>query len=422
MPNLTRSPNRAGALLCVLTALQSLTSSFAQAQPAEAAPAEVAPAPNPEPAPPPPPDAPPPVPVVTQSVALPAGAAEPSAVAEPPPPAAPDPRQSPMTMNAWMRLGGVAQNFGDPKKVDRYHQDGELNLLLSGQIIEMVGITANLVGSFGPYGKGGAITGDVNIMDLIAKFDFHDAFHVWGGRMLVPSDRSNFSGPWFMAPWNYPTFFKGYRAAPFGPRQGPNGRNDGFTVWGQAAGGLFKYYAGAYDLFSDGSRPLLSGRLNLALLNPEPGYYHSSTYYGKDILAIGLGAQFQKAAPGASDDYGLFNADILYEKDLGGAGVIDIEGALYKYFGDLNDYSYFALISYLFGAKLGPGALQPLVRLQQNKIKDGDTETLVDAQMGYVVNTYACRFALGYQYQHIDRGPQLAPVGHQLFFGIQLQK
>ena len=405
-----------------LPALLALTASIAQAQPAEppaepaAPPASVVP--NPEPAPTPPPDAPPPIvaPVVTESVALSPKEAEAAAVAEPPPPKELDARKSPMSMNAWLRLGGTGQNFKKPKHMDRFSGDGELDLLLNGQIINMVGITANLVANFGNVTPTGTITGDVNVMDLIAKFDFDDAFHFWAGRMLVPSDRTNFSGPWFIAPWHYPTFFKPF-APPLGPRQGPNGRNDGATVWGQVAGGLFKYYAGIYDLWSPESRPLLSGRISLSLLNPEPGYYGSSTFYGKDILGLGLGAQFQKSPIPGATDYGLINADILFEKVLGGSGVIDIEGAIYKYFGDVNEYTYFALISYLTPMKIGPGALQPLIRLQQNKPVDGDNWTLVDAQLGYVVDTYACRFAIGYQYQNVD-----GVKGNQLFGGIQLQK
>jgi hypothetical protein len=354
---------------------------------------------------------------VTQSVALPTPEAEAAAVAPPPPPKELDPRKSPMSMNTWLRLGGVGQNFGEPKKINRFSGDAELDILLSGQIVEMIGLTANLVANFGNVTPEGTITGDVNVMDLIAKFDLHDAFHFWAGRMLVPSDRSNFSGPWFIAPWKYPGFFKPF-SAPVGPRQGPNGRNDGATVWGQAGGGIFKYYAGVYDLWDSNARPLLSGRLSLSLLNPEPGYYGSSTFYGKDLLGIGVAAQFQKAAAGGTTDYGEINADILFEKELKGAGVIDIEGAFYKYFGDVNDYSYFALISYLTPMKIGPGALQPLVRLQQNRPTDGDKSwTLVDAQLGYIIDTYAARIALGYQYQNVDN-----VKGNQIFLGVQLQK
>lgn len=325
-----------------------------------------------------------------------------------------------MTMNAWLRLGTHLQSFKDPKKLNRLSQDGELDLLINAEIIEMVGLTGNLVGSFGPTSTGGSITGDVNIMDLIARFDFDDAFHLWVGRMLVPSDRSNFSGPWFMAPWFYPGFFVPF-APPLGPHQGPNGRNDGATIWGQFGGGLFKYYAGIYQLFDTKAAPLVSGRVSLSLINPEPGYYGNSQFYGKkDVLGIGLGLQTQKDGSG-TDDFVEFNADILFEKNFKGAGVLDLEGAFYKYEGDGEsiDYSYFVLASWLLPMKTGPGQFQPLVRLQQAKPtdEDADTWTLVDAQIGYVVAEFACRFAFGYQYQDV-----LGQKGNHLFAGIQLLK
>jgi hypothetical protein len=421
---------------CVVSSLLALTSSVGHAQtpPAEAPPAAAEPAPTApvavEPAPaviappqttipaevPPPPPPPPP------------------ALVEPPPPPPPaadkDPRKSPMTMNAWLRLGTRLQGFKDPESPNRLAQDGELDLLINAEIIEMIGLTGNLVGSFGPTPGGGAITGDVNIMDLIARFDIADPFHVWVGRMLVPSDRSNFSGPWFMSPWHYPGFFVPF-SAPLGPRQGPNGRNDGITVWGQAAGGMFKYYAGAFELYNSDSAPLFSGRLSLSLLNPEPGYYGNSTFYGeKDILGIGIGLQTQKNGSvevvdedetADADTFVEFNADILFEKKLGDSGTLTLEGAFYLYEGDYEavDYSYFALFSYLIPGQLGPGAVQPLVRLQQAQPsgEDVDAWTLLDIQLGYIVSSFACRFALGYQYSEV-----LEQKGHSVFLGIQLQK
>ena len=43
-------------------------------------------------------------------------------------------------------------------------------------------------------------------MDAIISFDLMDEFHVWAGHLLVPVDRANASGPFFMIPWNYPGF------------------------------------------------------------------------------------------------------------------------------------------------------------------------------------------------------------------------
>lgn len=317
------------------------------------------------------------------------------------------------------------QNFQEPKKLNRFSQENELNLLLNGQIVQMVGFTASVVAGYGPTApNNGTLNGNVAILDLIGKLDLAETFHVWAGRMLVPSDRSNFSGTWFMAPWYYPgRYYNGaskdnaFFGAPVGPRQGPNGRNDGATLWGQLGGGVLKYYASAFDLYSSDSNPLLSGRINLALINPEPGYYHSSTYYGsKDILALAIAGQFQKTK-GVGTDYSEFNADLLFEKNLGRAGVVDLEGAFYKYYGSNMARSYFVVLSYLVPAKLGMGYLQPLVRVQQAKPMEGDTWTIIEAQLGYAIDVYAARLALGYQYMNAANTKSNA-----LYLGLQLQK
>ena len=61
-----------------------------------------------------------------------------------------------------------------------------------------------------PGSNGSGVAGvSASVLDLIAKFEPGAAFHLWAGRMLVPSDRSNFSGPWFMSPWKYPGLYPG---------------------------------------------------------------------------------------------------------------------------------------------------------------------------------------------------------------------
>jgi hypothetical protein len=200
-------------------------------------------------------------------------------------------------------------------------------------------------------------------------------------------------------------------------------------------GGLFKYYLSAFDLYSQTKKPLYSGRLNLSLINPEPGYYHSSTYYGaKDVLAIGVGAQYQKkgsvgaapapttampvAAPPPTDDYSELNADVLFEKNLSGSGVVTLEGAIYKYWGDYSlDYSYLVLASYLTPEKIGPGKIQPLVRVQQLKPQSGDAYTAFEGQIGYVIADYSARLALGYQHTKLQ-----SQSGNAIYLGAQFMK
>ena len=348
---------------------------------------------------------------------------------EPPPSAAEEAATKPLSTAVWGRIGNYIQGT-DTTKLDDLSQDAEVDVLLSGQIHKFVGWQADFVGYFGGDQKGSA-----NILDLIGKLELHHAFNLWVGRMLVPSDRSNFSGPWFMAPWNYPGVYPGL-SAPVGPRQGDYGRNDGMTVWGDFGGGLFKYYLGAFDLRQKTQSPLYTARINLSLLNPEPGYYNSSTYYGTDILAIGLGAQYKKngsvapepAAPPpggmpavvpAPSDYTGFHVDVLFEKKLGAAGVLDLEGAFYVFDGanEILDNHFYGLVSYLVPMELGFGRIQPLVRLQGASPKVGDMWQLMDVQVGYVISQYAARVALGYQ-----TGKAGLLESNSVFVGLQLQK
>ena len=209
---------RTGALLA--TTLLPLPL-FAQTEstPAPAPAAEPAPAPAAEPAPPPPPVVTTPTP--QQLAAVTAVQAEPAARPprrRPSPPAAPAPvdeSAKPLDVAVWGRLGN---NIATPDGGDAdAFADAEVDLLLGGRIHKYVGWQADFVATYGPGVDGAKST--ASILDLIGKFELHDTFNVWFGRMLVPSDRSNFSGAWFMAPWSYPGFFVP-GGGPIGPRQG----------------------------------------------------------------------------------------------------------------------------------------------------------------------------------------------------------
>ena len=77
-------------------------------------------------------------------------------------------------------------------------------------------------------------------------------------------------------------------------RRGPAGRDVGVTAWGAPLGGHVKYYLGAYQLQDPTLSPLFSGRVQVSLLSPEPGWFHRTTYYGdRDLVSIGIGGQIQ---------------------------------------------------------------------------------------------------------------------------------
>ncbi len=455
------------SLVLAMTALPSLYSGLASAQAAPPAPAPVpAPAPAPAPAPgvnaaapaaPAAPIAGSPAPVAganeAPTVVTPVAPAPPAAAAAPPadvvPPALPPAPADPdaetykhIQMGVWMRTGFALQNASNPKKLNGIGMGGEAEVHFSNTMRKGMSWTANFAASYGaPDGSsydpaGAGVTANLTVMDLIAQYEPDPAFNIWVGRMLVASDRSNFSGPYFMAPWIYPLFLgpqsfntkadgSGGAYAIVGPKEGPYGRNDGATIWGQFGGGTLKYYLGAYNMFDGAQKPLISGRIGLSLLNPEPGYYGSSTYLGKDVLAIGVGGQYQKngdAYAGASDglaDYGMVLADLLFEKDFKAAGTLDLEGAFYKYIGDGQalSTSYMGLASYLIAK------FQPLVRIQQAMYKDsGPTVTMVDGQVAYYLDGYSTKMVLGFSHAANGADGDASLSSNAVFAGIQLQK
>jgi hypothetical protein len=393
------NPRRLAALALLSHAGSALAQTPAP-EPAPAAPAVPAATPVA-----PPPDAPASV-VNEPALAPPAPLAAPLPPEPPVEEKAPEEEPPPLNVSIWGRvdvaLSSAAssppvQPAGD--ELDDVFSTADFQIHTSGKVYKAVSFTANFVATYNPD-----IQGSAGLLDGIIQIEPSDFFNVWLGRMLVPVDRSNFSGAWFAAPWYYPGF--GFADGQVtAPRQGPFGRNDGVTLWGQVEGGLLKYYAGAYDLYDVETSPLFSGRLALALFDKEPGYYNSSTYYGKDILTLAVGGQYKKdgsvpAAMGVEpDNFSEFNADILFEKNFDGAGVLDLEAAFYKFNGDFEptESAWYGVASYLLPNDIGGGKLQPLVRVQQAIPAAGDTSTLIDAQLGYIVNSYATRFALGYR-------------------------
>jgi len=119
--------------------------------------------------------------------------------------------------------------------------------------------------------------------------------------MLVPVDRSNFSGYWFAAPG---TIGFGFPTGSHGSTTGPFGRNDASRSGGRSRR-PFKYYAASTILYDVDTRRCTRS-VELHCSNPEPGYYNSSTYYGKTVGGrVGLQAKRMDPSPPwmLSDDY-----------------------------------------------------------------------------------------------------------------------
>jgi hypothetical protein len=351
-----------------------------------------------------------------------------------------------ITTGVGLRFGAQFQDLRNPDELGMFSAD-ELYAepRFSGKVLGFVGWTANfmvsglspssLAGGAGtPLPEGAPAVLEMRAMDLIAQLDFMDEFHLWGGRMLTPSDRSNFSGPWFMSPWDYPGVYSvpgptgGF--AYVGPRGTEEvGREVGAVAWGDIGKGKFKYYLGMMDLDDQvENTPLYTGRLQYAILGDEPGFYGSSTYYGsKDqVLVIGAAAQYQDrfSFGGAVDDVFEFNADVLAEFNVGTAGTATLEGAYYHVdSGDSAgvmpyDDAYFVVLSYLLPA-MGPGRLQPLFRYQGVSNNDnGPDMSIIEGQVAYVMKDYFAKLSLGFQHTDMDNDRE----GNALQFGFQIQQ
>jgi hypothetical protein len=276
----------------------------------------------------------------------------------------------------------------------------------------------------------------VRLLDAIVKFEFNDLLNIWMGRMIVPSDRANLSGPFYMnAGWDFPF-------TQFGYNEIFQGRDDGATVWGQLGGGAVKYQVGAFEgtnnsvLETQGNGAnnpddlMVAGRFTVNLLDPEAGYYNSSTYHGeKDILAIGYAFNHQNNSVGINGAYSAYNFDVMYETTLGNGGVATLAGAYYDTSGSdnaaNNGRSYFAEASYLTAREFAlgccvSGKVAPFWRHQEFRRDNGEIDRQTDYGFHYVMYGHNARMTYAYSQLRGDN-VSTPDESDQHIIGLQLQ-
>ena len=354
---------------------------------------------------------------------------EPPAPVEPPPPVDVAPAEQPQTqvetapaaetiakgtLRAKVGVGLRAELSMDPdtpegQDAPLYQVSPNLRPYINGEVFDYVKFEGNLDASID----------SVNLLDAVLKLEFSEYFNLWLGRFLPPSDRANLSGPYFQNAWTYPSGVHAYTAE-------YAGRDEGLAVWGQLFGGHFKWQAGAFGMGTATPDPRLAGRIVVDILDPEPGYYNSSTYYGSiDVLAIGAAVQHTPAPDGAADEAAdtVWNLDALYEGNFRGAGVLDIEAAFYGFEGSDAGNSFFALASFMFEPILGIGRLQPMFRVQRAGWNDGETFSqfgqpytapagvnasllTLDGGLNYIIDGHNARLALTVTHTRFDANIQ----------------
>jgi hypothetical protein len=373
-----------------------------------------------------PPGAPPPPP---QS-SIPDGEAPKKPVAPAFPPLIPG-----IDFGARLRAAIKVQSAEDPVKLDDVSEQLDADMYMSGQIHRMlkwqVGVTMGYTGAVGS-----SAVANVQLFEVIGRLEPLPEFNIWIGRMLVVADRFAPSGPWGMDEFFFPGFFP-LVAAPALPKSGPLGRDVGATIWGAPLKGHLKYYLGAFNLYDVALNPLLAGRIQVSLLNPEPNFYHRTTYFGtKDLISVGVGGQFQKdgsvftdatTTPPTvlTDDFAMVTADATIEKNIGESGTISAVGGFSKFSGDYQvwDNYWLASLGYMLPQTIGIGKLRTTLRYQRglDTVDGAEASSVLDAQLSYNVHAWFARFALGYRRgDTFLRATMAKQASNMLYLGVTL--
>lgn len=371
----------------------------------------------------------------------------------------------------WIRLGAGYRGTGlwtenlNGNLSSGHYSNDNARLYLNGQINEYLKFEVNTECFF----CNNTATGEnprmsYNILDAIAKFEYNRYFNIWGGRMLAPTERGELSGPFFQATHDaFKTpFFSQDFSVKFGEGgAGRYGRDDGVTFWGNAAPGFVPGTLGyAMGVFrglesSHTSGPNSSGtvltaaRVTYNFLNPEknPGYYTSSTYYGKagDILAVAFGMSYQKNGAGSSvhrSDFLGFVGDALFEKVLpNNMGVFTANGEYKQFYANystaaFSDKDCFCMFDgkswtvtglYLIPHKIGIGQFQPYGRFTSVQPNHSSSREEIETGVNYIIDGFNARISAYYQHgdlllKGLNYAPGIASPAVDVFkMSFQLQ-
>jgi hypothetical protein len=396
------------------------------------------------PEPPPPAAAAMPAPPVPSGppVVIPDGEAPPGPVAPAFPPAIPS-----IDYGARMRIAAKIQDPASPESMDDLGMQVDSDIYFSGAIHRMFKWSAGVTISYSGAPGSSATPVYVQPLDVIARFEPMPEFNIYMGRMIVVADRFTPSGPWGMD-----EFFYVGMVGPYGltaaalQKSGTTGRDLGINVWGAPMGGHLKYYLGAYQFHDPNLNPLLSGRLQVSLLNGEPAFYQRTSYFGtKDFVSIGVGGQYQKngsapAAPATPPPPGtpaavpanwtFFTADLTMDKNLGDSGTLSLYGAYMMFDGGVYnkwDNYWVASLGYMLPKAIGIGKIRGNVRYQRamDNVDNAEASSILDAQISYNIMPWFARVQVGYRrmemYQRMTATAAAALVaGNQIYVGVTL--
>ncbi len=298
---------------------------------------------------------------------------------------------------AFMRLNYQTQFYGEWRDTgsgldgtkpttDFYFRRNRLSI--TGQASDVVGYSLKIEQS-GPrrIGPVDVAQEPVDVFEVLESYitaDLDDSFHLLVGKSKIPFTREVLDACFSPLTLDRSVFI-GTPVA--------RTRDTGIVAWGNFANAKLQYFAavqeGQESANAPESSPRYTGRVHLALLDPEDAYGYSGTYLGdKMIFTVGAAAQYE---PGAvfSDvtnktgekNYSAWTADAFFEYPVSDVGSVTLSGAYVRtsfndaYQGsdpdpeslgvDGDKKGWYAKAGYLFIEKIGPGQLQPFVRYER---------------------------------------------------------
>jgi hypothetical protein len=208
-----------------------------------------------------------------------------------------------------------------------------LYLYVEGQVFRGVTFYTHLagdrIGQEGVDTPGSGLGAGFAIRDGWIAYSPFNELKIQAGRMYLPFTRAFGTESTFtLLSLDVPIAQGGVRARTFFPSN--VGRDDGMTIWGNVAKGLFQYRVGVFDgqqgPQNPGNHPRTSARISLSPLEPEDRWFNRGNYLGtKKVLSFGAGFDVQEGLKWSNDmqaaDYSAWTADIFLDHPVGSSAI-----------------------------------------------------------------------------------------------------
>ncbi len=223
---------------------------------------------------------------------------------------------------------------------------------------------------------------DFEVLESSVDVELSKALHITAGKTKIPFSREVLEGCFSPLSADRSLFIGT-------PMQ--RTRDMGVVLWGNVLDSKVRYMAAIQEGQESGNAPesaeRFTGRVHLALLDPEESYGYQGTYLGnKMVLTVGAAGQYESGAvfsdlarKTGEKNYKAWTADVFLEYPMGNGSVTASTAYMKTDFDkayqgsdpdpgsigiDGEKKGWYAKAGYFFLGQVGPGHLQPFVRYE----------------------------------------------------------